>query len=304
LRSENGRAIGSFIFEEILCRWGAVEEIVTDNGPGMVAGLEYLAHQYGIRHIRLSPYNHRGNGIVEKQHFSVRESLMKAADGDDRKWVSVAPHVFWAERVTIQRSTGLSPYRIAHGVEPLFPFDLAEATYMLPPIEDTMSTEDLLALRARQLARRQEDLDAVADRIYEARKQSVAQFLKEHRNAIVDYDFKPGSWVMVRNSAIEESHNRKSKARWLGPMVVVQRYDGGSYKLAEINGAESKLRYGAFRLIPYYPRFSSPIRITKPSDDSDSDSHSESNDDADRSSDDEAIDDDAQPVRRSGRLRN
>ena len=66
LRSENGKAVGSFIFEEILCRWGAVEEIVTDNGPGMVAGLEYLARQYGIRHIRLSPYNHRANGIVER----------------------------------------------------------------------------------------------------------------------------------------------------------------------------------------------------------------------------------------------
>src|SRR6266850_5129495 len=29
LRVETGHTIGAFIFEEILCRWGAVEEIVT-----------------------------------------------------------------------------------------------------------------------------------------------------------------------------------------------------------------------------------------------------------------------------------
>jgi hypothetical protein len=304
LRSDNARAVGSFIFEEILCRWGAVEEIVTDNGSGLVAALEYLARQYNIRHIRLSAYNHRANGIVERQHFPVRESLMKAANGDESKWVSVAPHVFWAERVTIQRSTGYSPYRIAHGVEPLFPFDLAEATYMLPPIEGSMSTAELIALRARHLSKRQEDLDAIADRIYAARKQSVDHFLKEHRNAIVDYDFKPGSFVMVRNSSIEESHNRKCKPKWLGPMVVVRRYDRGSYKLAELDGAESKLRYGAFRIIPYYPRFSSSIRLTQLPDLSGTDSYRESDEEGAPSSDDEALDDDIQPVRRTRRRRN
>ncbi|TFK16375.1 hypothetical protein FA15DRAFT_549116, partial [Coprinopsis marcescibilis] len=32
LRAENERTIGAFIFENILCRWGAVEELITDNG--------------------------------------------------------------------------------------------------------------------------------------------------------------------------------------------------------------------------------------------------------------------------------
>ncbi|KDQ09752.1 hypothetical protein BOTBODRAFT_74665, partial [Botryobasidium botryosum FD-172 SS1] len=32
LRTETGRTVGAFIFEELLCRWGAVAEIVTDNG--------------------------------------------------------------------------------------------------------------------------------------------------------------------------------------------------------------------------------------------------------------------------------
>ena len=36
LRSENTSALTSFIFEDILCHWGALAEIVTDNGPAFV----------------------------------------------------------------------------------------------------------------------------------------------------------------------------------------------------------------------------------------------------------------------------
>ena len=51
LRSENVSMIVSFIFEDILCHWGAVSELVTDNGPAFVQALDVLANQYGIHHI-------------------------------------------------------------------------------------------------------------------------------------------------------------------------------------------------------------------------------------------------------------
>ena len=46
-------------------------------------------------------------------------------------------------------------------------------------------------------------------------------------------------------------------------MVVLRRTTGGSYLLAELDGAVSRLRYAAFRLIPYYSRLSSVIHITE-----------------------------------------
>ena len=41
---------------------------------------------------------------------------MKTVDGDASKWYKAVPAVFWAERITIQKSTGYSPYYLAHGV--------------------------------------------------------------------------------------------------------------------------------------------------------------------------------------------
>ena len=46
-------------------------------------------------------------------------------------------------------------------------------------------------------------------------------------------------------------------------MVVLCWTTGGSYLLAELDGAVSRLRYAAFRLIPYYSCLSSVICITE-----------------------------------------
>jgi hypothetical protein len=89
--------IGTFIFEEILCCWGALEEIVTDNGPAFVEALNWLAEQYGTHHIRISLYNSQANRIVKRCHLDVREAIMKVCDREERKWLTAMHIVFWAE---------------------------------------------------------------------------------------------------------------------------------------------------------------------------------------------------------------
>lgn len=254
LRRETAKTIGDFIFEQILCRWGALEVIVTDNGGPFISALDYLAKRYGINHIRISPYNKQANGIAERSHRSVRDALVKTSADTGLPWPRVTHAIFWAERATITKSTGMSPFYAAHGVEPLLPFDLAEATYLAPRLDAQVPTSELLAVRARQLLKRDDDLALVADRVFAARNRSAAQFIEEHKNSIRTFNFKPGDLVLVRNSSIETSLDAKALPRYTGPMVVVQRYTNGSYQLAEIDGAVSRLRYAAFRIIPYYSR--------------------------------------------------
>jgi hypothetical protein len=263
LRTETGRTLGAFIFEEILCRWGAVEEIVTDNGTAYVAALDWLANKYGIRHIRISAYNSRANGIVERQHRTIRESLVKACEGDTSKWPTLAPFVFWADRATTRKSTGYSPFYMAHGIEPILPFDLTLATFLVPDLSRPLTTAELLAARARQLEKRQADLDNIHERVVKSRLASVQQFEKQFENLIKNYNFKPGDLVLIRNAGADSELARKTKPKYFGPMVVVRRTRNGAYRLAELDGAVSKLRYAAFRLIPYFSRSRSSIPVTR-----------------------------------------
>jgi hypothetical protein len=45
-------------------------------------------------------------------------------------------------------------------------------------------------------------------------------------------------------------------------MVVLRRTTGGSYLLAKLDRSVSKLRFAAFRLLPYHPRSTSRIAVT------------------------------------------
>ena len=94
LRAETGKTLGDWLFEEVVCRWGGLFEIVSDNGPPFVKALKYLLQQYHINHIQISGYNSCANGLVEQSHFDVRQALLKSVDRDQTKWSKGTYSVF------------------------------------------------------------------------------------------------------------------------------------------------------------------------------------------------------------------
>ena len=180
--------------------------------------------------------------MVEQHHYDVREAIVKSTLGGEIHWSATAHSVFWAEHVTILKSTGLSLYFMVHGVEPLFPFDLSEATFLVPvPDTDNITTPILIAWRARQLQKRQEDIDTICEQVLLSQFASLRHFEQQFKSWIRQQDFSPGDLVLVRNSWIEKELNRKTKLCYLGPMVVLCRTFGGLYLLAKLDGAISCL---------------------------------------------------------------
>ncbi|KAI0323372.1 hypothetical protein GY45DRAFT_1230318, partial [Cubamyces sp. BRFM 1775] len=110
--------------------------------------LKHLDAKYGVRHIRISGYNSQANGVIKRPHFDVRQALFKAANGDQSKWPQYVHHVLWADRITVRRRMGCSPYFAVTGCHPILPCDLIEATYLVPPPSARPSTTELIAARA------------------------------------------------------------------------------------------------------------------------------------------------------------
>ena len=152
---------------------------------------------------------------------------------------------------------------MAHGVKPLLPFDITLATFLVPNLTKPLDTADLIATRARQLEMRDEDLDTIHDNVLKSCLASVCQFEKQYQNTILAYDFKPSDLVLVRNSGSDSHLGRKTKPCYVGPMVVIRRTPNGAYRLAELDGAVSKLRYATFRIVPYFLRSRTSIPVTR-----------------------------------------
>ena len=151
---------------------------------------------------------------------------------------------------------------MAHGIEPILPFDLVEATFLVPKLDKLLLRVDLIAIWARQLEKQELDLAMVKEQVLKARYASIAQFEKKNASLIKDYDFAPSSLVLVRNTRIENDLSCKTKPCYLGPLLVVQRSRNNMYLLAKLDGSVYKQQFVGFQVIPYYPRSRTIIPVT------------------------------------------
>jgi hypothetical protein len=153
---------------------------------------------------------------------------------------------------------------MAHGVEPVLPFNLEEATWIInyPVDNPPASTTDLLAARACTLQKHDDDLERLREQVFAARVASTSRAVAHDATKIADFDFKAGALVLVRNSENEKNLSGKTNPRYLGPMVIIRRNTGGAYVLAELDGSLSKLRYAAARLVPFQARSRIEVNIS------------------------------------------
>ena len=149
-----------------------------------------------------------------------------------------------------------------------------ESTFLVTGFRSGMSTSDLLALRIRQLQKKPEDMKQASLLLKKMRFKSKEQFEKRFKHKLFKSEHSPKDLVLVRNSAVEQELDRKSKPRYMGPYEVVRRCKGGSYLLQELNGATSRFAIAAFRLLPYVSRDDPRLLQLSPSPEEDSDSSS------------------------------
>jgi len=256
LTRDTAKAIAKFFLHRIILRYGIVQEVVTDNGPSFQKEFKALLADYGIKHIKISPYNSQANGVVERGHYNIREALVKLCENDLSLWPLLVPAVCYADAITIRRATGFSPFYLLHGVHPFLPCDLADATFMVTEFKPGMTDDELLMARTRQILRMPEDVAKARQILKQSRIRSKEAYESKFARRLQKESYQPGTLVLIRNTPIENSVSieRKTANRYMGPYRVVRRTQGGSYILEEMNGSLLRHATAAFRLIPYIQR--------------------------------------------------
>ena len=131
MKEETARSVGIWLFEDIICRWGCIRNIVTDNASVYRAAAAWLERKYVIRGIRISSYNSKANGRIERPHWDLQQMLWKATGGSPAKWFWFFFLVLWADRITVRKYFGCSPFFMTTGAHPILPLDIQEATWLV-----------------------------------------------------------------------------------------------------------------------------------------------------------------------------
>ena len=94
------------------------------------------------------------------------------------------------------------------GSDCVLPIETTSPTWNVAHWKDIEDTESLLAMRARQLERRTEDIEEAKRGIEESRAED-----KRRQDAKLDrpYPINVGDWVLLHETRYETSHNTKLK---------------------------------------------------------------------------------------------
>ena len=261
--TENAAAIAMFIEEALICRYGPCIEIVTDNGAAYVKALESLKARWPtLEHIRISAYNSQANGIVERAHRTLQESLYKIAGTKEKKWRNHLNTVIMAERLAVKPSHGESPFYLTHGFAPVLPVDIAENTVLHAAIGHMTNPDGFLASRKSGEERRQAVLTKTADTIRRAREKSARDYNAKHGQKVKT--FHRGDLVMVRDATRDSRQDSKPDDRYKGPYVVVHRTRMGTYRLVKLDDQSNQvIAAGARRVAQYKSRAPDSERINE-----------------------------------------
>lgn len=212
-------------------RYGIPHSVVTDNGSQFINSLfDQLYSLTGISQIRITPYSHEENGMVER---SIREVLrhLRCIVSDRRchhRWSSVLPMVQRIMNTTINTVTQVSPAQLVYGTEAnlnqsIFPVSTTSASS-----NNSSSTTSMESIIAQRQA-----LQAVA--------LDVAQTLQRERDerhiagqSQPATEFPLQSLVLVNPpSGILQPHDSKLHTYRSGPMRVIAR-NGDTYSVLDL----------------------------------------------------------------------
>ena len=189
-----------------ICAYGVPEVITTDRGSQFSSQVfTQLLKTWGIRHIMTTAYHPEANGMVERLHRRLKESLIALGRGERLQWFWKLPMTMLALRTTVKPDIGASPSDLVFGEGITVPGQLIG-----PPC---LTEEELL----RQQRSTLNNLRVEVERL-----QPTAT--SAHRNPRVNIpdDLSTATHVLVRKGV-----QPSLTAPYEGPYEVVSRHSNG-----------------------------------------------------------------------------
>jgi len=246
-------AIGKFLQDEWAYRYGSIKTVTVDNGPEFKNEFIKAVEKIGATFKPTTPYYPEANGMVERGHKPLKDTLVKMCGESGGKWREYLPLVLFSDRISTKRTTGYSPYELVFGQKAVLPVDIEMDTYLGIDWTEVNSTAELLEARTKQLDRREDILEEAYEKLKKTRESSV-RFWDRKMAVRLRKPLKPGEMILIYNKSLEDQWGKLFANRWNGPFKVKKQLPGGSYIVEELDGVELKRAYAASHIKRFYPR--------------------------------------------------
>ena len=203
----------------------------------------------------ITAYHPQANGVVERGHKQLVDGLSKACSGKSpTKWPEYLNDVLWADRITVQKFTGFSPFELVYGWKCLLPIEVIFSTWHIVEAHEPQTTQELINLRVAQLTQSAFDRDLAIENLKKRRLSNKAWFDNSKRLRPETAIIYENDLVLLHDTKLDNQYTDKLADKWGGPYRVHKILDSGAYMLPELDGAELDGAYAGNRLKKHWLR--------------------------------------------------
>ena len=250
LQTMEAREVAWKLYDEIICRFGCPDSILTDRAQNFMSNLlKELCSILGITKLATSSYHAACNSQVERINSVVLQKLRIYGNEKQSDWAQLLPSIMFSYRTTpALDSTNYSPHFILFGRECRMPLD----TELIPSMQLNKTTEQHLN---RIIENQKMIRELVSENIAKAQAKYKAQYDK---NA-ADPKFNVFSNVWLYNPRTPQGLSPKIINRWVGPYYVSEKLSECSFRLRDLKTHKAiRSTVHANRLRPYFDPSSRP----------------------------------------------
>ena len=219
---QKAETIAKLFVEQIVCRHGVPEELLSDRGTNFLSDLvREVCQLLNVKKINTSGYHPQTDGLVEKFNATLISMIAKSCLVSDRDWDTRLPYLLFAYRLSAQESTSESPFFLLYGRDARPPTETAVTHVRNPYLVDIDDyREDLLSnlSLAWKLA---------AENIRRAQKSQKRYYDRSTRKV----NLRVGDRVMVYMPSEEKGEEHKLRRPFYGP-----------YRVLSVTGTNSEVR--------------------------------------------------------------
>ena len=139
--------IRSFVWRNIICRYGIPRVLVSDNGKQFDnSTFRDFYSELGIKNHYSSPAHLQANGQVKVTNWSLLEIIKTQLEGAKGIWPDKLPSVLWAYRITARTPTGEMPFRLAYEIDVVIPTEVGLTSYRVENYREDKNKDNEEAL--------------------------------------------------------------------------------------------------------------------------------------------------------------
>lgn len=208
------------LVEAIVTRHGAPDRLLTDQGRNFVSSLlKNTCRLLGTQKIQTTPYHPEGNGMVERLHRTLAESVAHYVRRDGRDWDQWVPYALMAYRAIPHSSTGYSPNYLLYGREVQMPVG-----FNIMPLDGETPAEEFVERLQERLSQAYEE---ASKRMELAWTRRTRQWNKGRKPR----ELEVGECVFLHVPITKLGHCKKFHRPWTGPYEVIRKISPVTYEL-------------------------------------------------------------------------